>query len=516
METILREEEDYGGGARGAAKDPSRKPHVVALAYPMQGHINPMIHLCKRLASLGLSVSLVNTQTNHDRLARSRGAALEQGLDIAMLALADDEEDTSAHQGGAGAGGDDALQRSLVAADAMERPFVALLQGLLDRGRGVDCILSDAFLGWSQDVADRFGIPRAALWASSTEYCLLNFHLLELRTRGYAPIRDASVLDDDSHTIAFIDGVAPLHPKDLPSILQRYSSHDPGFEKRYARTRRLCDAYWILGNTFQDLEPDALDAIQQAINGDPTSAAKKKRRNFSPVGPLLPSAFLGLGGDDLGSGNGLWIEDERCVNWLDKQSPSSVLYVSFGSLAVMSSAEMLELAAGIESSRQPFLWVIRPGSHLGSFDLEGFVERTRQLGLVVQWAPQLQVLFHPSVGGFLSHCGWNSTIESIAMGVPIIGLPCIAEQNLNCKRAVKDWGVGCKLQQRGDGDGDAIVGREEIERVVTRFMTGEDGMELRIRARELREAARRCVMDGGSSHKNLEAFVEAVRINGLR
>ncbi|TKY50572.1 Anthocyanidin 3-O-glucosyltransferase 5 [Spatholobus suberectus] len=252
----------------------------------------------------------------------------------------------------------------------------------------------------------------------------------------------------------------------------------------------------ILLNTWQDLEPVTLNALKEhsfyrSINTPPVY----------PIGPLIKE-------------NG-----PECLSWLDNQPSGSVLLVTFGSGGVLSLEQQTELAWGLELSGVRFVWVVREpndanacaaffnaggGDEATSYLPEGFVERTGERGLVVRsWAPQVAILRHASTGAFLSHCGWNSTLESVAHGVPVIAWPLYAEQRMNGAMVEEDVGVGVRVKVKGEG---GVVGREEIERVVRMVMEGEEGKVMKRRARELRESAAKALRVGGSSYQTRAAM----------
>ncbi|CAO2165584.1 unnamed protein product [Urochloa humidicola] len=224
--------------------------------------------------------------------------------------------------------------------------------------------------------------------------------------------------------------------------------------------------------------------------------------------------------------------EHGCLRWLDEQPDGSVLYVCFGSGGTLSTEQMAELAAGLEAGGQKFLWVVRfpsdkdrsasffgTAGHEGDDDPlsylpEGFVERTRGIGLAVaEWAPQVEILSHRAVGGFLSHCGWNSTLEAVAAGVPMLAWPLYAEQRVNAVMLVERAGLA--LRPRGNDDG--VFTREEVAEAVTELMLGEKGAAARKEARELQEAAAEAWAPDGPSRKAFEAVAgewKAVRSRG--
>jgi hypothetical protein len=247
-------------------------------------------------------------------------------------------------------------------------------------------------------------------------------------------------------------------------------------------------------NTFEELEGrDAVTAL--SLNGCPALA----------IGPLFLPNFL-HGRDSTSS---LWEEDESCVTWLDMKQPASVIYISFGSLAVKSQEQLKQLALGLEGTGHPFLWVLRSDIADGKPAVlpEGFEERTKDRALFVRWAPQLKVLAHASVGLFITHCGWNSTLEGISMGVPVVGFPYNGDQFLNCRFAKDVWKIGLDFEGVDVND-HKVVTKKEVEDVVKRMMTTRIGEQLREKALKLKECAARAVLPGGSSFINLNTFVQ--------
>ncbi|GMP39734.1 hypothetical protein CsSME_00010451 [Camellia sinensis var. sinensis] len=271
-----------------------------------------------------------------------------------------------------------------------------------------------------------------------------------------------------------LPGCVPVHGTDLPN-------------PRYGL------AEGIIVNTFVDMEDGAIKALLVDEPGKPP---------VYPVGPLIRT----------GSSDGL--ERSECLKWLDDQPSGSVVFVSFGSVGTLSHDQLNELALGLELSGQRFLWVVRNPSDNASvssfnahnqndpFSLlpKGFLERTQGRGLVVpSWAPQIEVLSHRATGGFLTHCGWNSTLESTVHGVPLIAWPLFAEQKMNAVMLTE----GLKVALRPKSHESGLVGREEIAEVVKSLMEGEDGKEVRRRMEGLKNAAAKVFSGEGSSAKSL-------------
>ncbi|XP_027336070.1 hydroquinone glucosyltransferase-like [Abrus precatorius] len=281
-----------------------------------------------------------------------------------------------------------------------------------------------------------------------------------------------------------LPGCVPLQGSDLPAPTQDRSSETYKLFLERAKGMLLADG--ILINSFLEMESSAIRALEEEENN---------KIKVYPVGPITQK----------GSNK----DADECLRWLDNQPPSSVLYVSFGSGGTLSQDQTNELALGLELSGQRFLWVLRaPSNSVSAAYLEtvnedplqflpnGFLERTKEQGLVVPlWAPQVQVLSHKSVGGFLCHCGWNSILESVQEGVPLITWPLFAEQRMNAVMLTD----GLKVALRPKVNEDGIVEKEEIAKVMKCLMEGEEGKGMRERMRKLKDSAANALKDGSST-----------------
>lgn len=215
-----------------------------------------------------------------------------------------------------------------------------------------------------------------------------------------------------------------------------------------------------------------------------------------PIGPSIP--YLELQANYCGAGNSTDYQ-----KWLDSQPEDSVLYISLGSFLSVSRTQMDEIVAGLDDSGVRYLWVAR-----------GEASRLKEIcsdkGLVLPWCNQLQVLNHSSVGGFWTHCGWNSTLESVFSGVPMLTFPLFLDQDPNSKQIVEEWRVGWKVQ--GEMGEENSVTREKIAQLVQKFMDLEsrESKEMRKRARDLRDACQLAISEGGSSATNLDDFIRNI------
>ncbi|CAN6202514.1 unnamed protein product [Urochloa humidicola] len=226
------------------------------------------------------------------------------------------------------------------------------------------------------------------------------------------------------------------------------------------------------------------------------------------VGPTVPSAFLDNRlPDDASYGIHLHTPmAAECKAWLDAQQPRSVLYVSFGSMACLGPDQMSEIAEGLYNSGKPFLWVVR-ATETAKLP-EGFADKAAKAtrGLIVRWCPQLEVLSHPSVGCFMTHCGWNSTVEALSAGVPMVAMPNWSDQTTNAKYIQDVWRVGVRVRPDAKG----VVRSEEVERCVREVMEGEMREEFRAKALEWSGKAKKSMSQGGTSDVNISDFLSSV------
>lgn len=280
--------------------------------------------------------------------------------------------------------------------------------------------------------------------------------------------------------------------RDLPTFLRTTDPNSVVLNFIFSEIERARKASAIILNTFDDLEHESLDALNSML--PPVYS----------VGPL--HLVLNHHADDSELkqiGSNLWKEEPECLQWLDSKEPNSVVYVNFGSITVMTADQLIEFAWGLANSKQPFLWVIRPdlvGAESAVVPAE-FVAETKDRGMLATWCPQEQVLNHPSVGGFLTHSGWNSTIESILGGVPMTCWPFFAEQQTNCRYSCTKWGIGMEI--------DNNVRRDEVESLVRELTKGEKGKDMKKKAVEWKRKAKAAAVNSvGSSYRNLDKIVQ--------
>ncbi|KAJ7554477.1 hypothetical protein O6H91_06G142500 [Diphasiastrum complanatum] len=469
--------------------------HAIILPFPTQGHIIPALKFAETLTSQGFIITFVCAEHRIARIRKSHASGLSPR--IRLIGLPDEvpvaEQDVDQ--------GSDSLLLAIRIAENMAPAFEQTVNGLIEDAQKESsippplCIISDFYVSWSQDTANKFKIPRYVFYPSPCSCLALMLYLPHLIEQGIVP------LAPDARDIV-IPGLPPMDGSDMPESWKQNSFMKERRDFSFRNLFKLHESSGILVNTFYELEGEAIDAAS-------TEAINPNKVPIYALGPILPSKFFR--GEPIDQ-QAFIQTDNECLQWLNAQAPSSVLFISFGSIAILSIRQIQEIAKALDACQQAFLWILRlPTSATDQSTLfpEGFLSRTHNRGLIIStWAPQLLILSHPSTGGFMSHCGWNSTLESISSGVPILPLPLFAEQHMNSRMVINQFKVGVKLQRGADG----VAENENVEIAVMELMQGEEGRAARRRARALKEQAARAVSEAGSSHKALDAFIQAATI----
>lgn len=447
--------------------------HVLLLPYPSQGHVHPMLQFGKRLAFHGLRPTLAVTRFILATCTPDAGAA---GA-VRIAAISD-----GCDAGGFGECNDVTAYLGLLEAAGSET-LGELLRAEAAQGRPVRAVVYDAFLPWAQGVTRRHG---AAAVAFFTQPCAINV------VYGHVWCNRVGVPVEAGTTVS-LPGLPALEPEGLPWFLKVGPGPYPAyFEMVMNQFKGLEQADDVLVNSFYELEPE--EAAYMA------SAWRAKT-----IGPTVPASYLGderLPSDTKYGFHLFELTTAPCMAWLDVQPPRSVVFASFGSLSNLDPAEMREVAHGLLDAGRPFLWVVRSSE---SHKLPaGYEEACKLRGLVVSWGPQLEVLAHPAVGCFLTHCGWNSTAEALVTGVPMVAVPQWTDQPMNAKYMEAVWRVGVRVRPAA---ADGFARREEVVRGIQEVMDGEKSAEYRRNAAGWMEKSKAASREGGSSDRNIAEFV---------
>ncbi|CAI0449974.1 unnamed protein product [Linum tenue] len=463
-----------------------------------QGHIIPFLALAHHIERTQnhSRITFVNTKLNIQKLRSS----LPPDSTIHLLEIPFESSD---HGLPPATENTDVLPYPLIvrlldASTSLRPAFKTLVHDLIAGGDRPLCIISDIFFGWTATVAKELGVFHAvfsgaggyglacyySIWTSlpprqSEEFALEDFEGIRIQ-KTQLPL---SILEADGS-----DSWSLFQNKNLPAWV---------------------DSSGILFNTVEEFDWIGLSYFKKKL-GIPAWA----------IGPVLLSSESR---DRAGKSSESGVSSNSCKAWLDGKPERSVLYVSFGSHNTISPAQMMELGKALESSGRNFIWAVRPPI---GFDInsdfrseewlpEGFEEKTSGRGLLVEkWAPQVEILSHRATGGFLTHCGWNSVLESLSFGVPMIGWAMAGEQFFNVKFLEEELGV-CVEAARGKT---CEVSSETIRSKIEMVMDGEGekGIEIRRKASEVKEMMRKAMCDSdaggkGSSLKSLDEFFMAAK-----
>ncbi|XP_071716199.1 UDP-glycosyltransferase 76H1-like [Rutidosis leptorrhynchoides] len=434
---------------------------LVLVASPFQGHMTPMLQLGNLLHSKGFSITIAHTKLNSPDPSNHP--------EFEFLPLYDNFSaiDPSNY-----------FKNFLVKLNDNCKMQLQdhLAKKIKEEKNQMITVIHDNAMYFADEVASNLKLPSIVFRSCSASYMPAYLALPILHAEGKLPIQDSMLQK-------LVPELHPLRYKDLPFN----NTPTELLKQMFALSERIRTPSAIIWNTVDFLEHSMLTKLRQHY-----------QIPIFDIGPLnemtkCPStSFLK--------------EDINCISWLDKQAPRSVIYVSLGSLATMDETELAETAWGLANSKQPFLWVVRPGSVNGSewieFLPEGFMEEIRGRGHVLKWAPQKKVLAHFAVGGFWSHCGWNSTLESISEGVPMICRPVYGDQCVNSRNLSYTWRVGLELE---------YLERNLIVDAIRRLLVDDEGKEMRKRAFFMKEKAKNALYKGGSSFKALKDLVQFIQ-----
>ncbi|XP_049400678.1 UDP-glycosyltransferase 76E1-like [Solanum stenotomum] len=425
-----------------------RKQSVVLVPCPYQGHLTPMLQLGSILYSQGLSVVVAHTQynapnySNHPQFVFHSMDDGFQGIDISFPSLENVysmNENCKVHL----------------------RDYLVTM--MVEEGNELTCIVYDNVMFFADDVATQLKVPSIVLRTFSAAFIHSMITIFQ-QPEKYFPFEDSQLLDP-------LPDLHPLRYKDVPFFV--INNTVPEAELEFCRA--ICDigsSVATIWNTMQDLESSMLLHLQEHY-----------KVPFFPIGPFHKMA-------PLSSSTSILEEDNSCIEWLDRQAPNSVLYVSLGSLARIDDKELIETAWGLANSEQPFLWVIRPGSISGFQCAEalpdGFEEMIGERGRIVKWAP---------------HCGWNSMLESICEQVPMICRPIIADQLVNARYLTQIYKVGFELE---------VMERTVIEKTIRKLMLSEEGKVVKKRVVDMKQNIVAAMQIDGTSHKNLKDLVDFI------
>ncbi|KAK7381288.1 hypothetical protein VNO78_33862 [Psophocarpus tetragonolobus] len=444
-------------------KSIARKPHCLVLPFQSQGHVNPMLQFSKLLDRHGVKITLVTTRSYYHNLQNVPPS-------IATESISDGFDKGWISEGESFKAYSDKLWQvgSQTLADLIEK---------LDKlGDHVDCVIYDSFFPWALDVAKRFGIVGVAYLTQNMTVNSIYYHVHLGKLQ--VPLKESEIS---------LPNLPTLQHEDMPSFFFTYKEDPSLFDFFVAQFSNIDKADWILCNIFYELDKEIVDWFMEIWP------------KFRSVGPSIPFFFLDKQYEDDQDYGITNFKRDKCIEWLDDKPKGSVIYVSFGSIASFSEEQMHELACCLTECTYHFLWVVRGNEET---KLPKDFKKRIENGLVVTWCFQLKVLAHEAIGCFVTHYGWNSTLETLCLGVPTIGIPYWSDQSTNAKLMTNVWKIGLKAPI----DDNKIVRREDLKHCIKEIMENEKGKEMKSNAIQWKTSILKAISNGGSSHNNILEF----------
>ncbi|XP_031107974.1 limonoid UDP-glucosyltransferase-like [Ipomoea triloba] len=458
--------------------------HVFLVSFPGQGHVNPLLRLGKRLASKGMFVTFCAPECIGRDMRRVNDNISDRPTPYGAGSIRFEFFDGWEY---GQTGAENRLELELQTLELVgRRELPSILQ---KQARPVSCLINNSFIPWVCDVAESLGIPNAVLWvqscASFSAYYHFNFDLVPFPTDG-SPEMEVE-----------IPGMPVLKHDEVPGFL-----HPRGARFHALRTtilnqfKKMSVPFCFLVDSFEELEADIIGHMSGICT-------------VKTVGPLL---FKDPEVEESNEVRADLVSSDKnsIIEWLDSKPVSSVVYISSGSIALPSQEQVNEIAQALIKARVCFLWIMKSqAKYYEPVVLPmGFLEKVGDHGKVVEWCPQERVLAHPSIACFVTHCGWNSTIEAIAYGVPVLTFPYFGDQVLNAKFLVDEFKMGLRLS-RGVFE-NRTISCDEIEQCLTQVMSSPNMGEIKENALKWKKKAEEAVADGGSSDRNIEQFVNEI------
>ncbi|EOA28539.1 hypothetical protein CARUB_v10024756mg [Capsella rubella] len=475
--------------------------HFVLFPFMAQGHMIPMVDIARLLAQRGVTITIVTTPHNAARFKNVLGRAIESGLPINIVHVKFPYQEAGLREGQENV---DLLEsmgsmlQFLKAVNMLEEPVMKLMEEMEPRP---NCLISDMCLPYTSKVANKFKIPKIVFHGMSC------FHLLcMLLLRRNREIFDTIKSDKEYFLIPYFPDRIEFKEFQVHLVTDADGDWKDFMDDLVDADNK---SYGVIVNTFQELEPAYVKDYKEARAGKVWS-----------IGPV--SLCNKTGTDKAERGNKATIDQGEYLKWLDSKEEGSVLYVCLGSICNLPLAQLKELGLGLEESQRHFIWVIRSWQKYNEIvewiTQSGFEERIKDRGILIKgWSPQMVILSHPSIGGFLTHCGWNSTLEGITAGLPLLTWPLFADQFGNEKLVVEVLKAGVKVsveQPMEWGEEEKIgvlVDKEGVRKAVEELMgESDDAKDRRRRAKELGELAHKAVDEGGSSHSNITFFLQDI------
>ncbi|NP_001313037.1 anthocyanidin 3-O-glucosyltransferase-like precursor [Nicotiana tabacum] len=437
--------------------------HIALLAFPFGSHATPLLTLVQKLSPFLPSntlFSFFNTSQSNSSIF----SKFSKPENIKIYNVWDGVIETN----GTTPIGREAIELFINATPSNFEKVMKMAEE--ESGVKFSCILSDAFLWFSCKLAEKMNVPWIAFWTAGSGS--LSVHLY------------TDLIRSNEETLSTIPGFSStLKISDMPPEVVAENLEGPMPSMLYNMALNLHKATAVVLNSFEELDP--------IINND----LESKLQKVLNIGPLVlqssKKVVLDVNSDESG-----------CIFWLEKQKEKSVVYLSFGTVTTLPPNEIVAVAEALEAKRVPFLWSLRENGV--KILPKGFLERTKEFGKIVSWAPQLEILAHSAVGVFVTHCGWNSILEGISYGVPMICRPFFGDQKLNSRMVESVWQIGLQIEG-------GIFTKSGTMSALDAFFSEDKGKVLRQNVEGLKERAIEAVKSDGSPTKNFKDLMELVK-----
>ncbi|KAL8041017.1 hypothetical protein ABFX02_10G137700 [Erythranthe guttata] len=449
--------------------------HIGVLAFPFGTHAAPLLALVERLAAAspsGTQFSFFNSAISNSTIFPERES--DANKSIKAYDVFDGTPKGEVFRGTHF----EAVGLFIKASPGNFENAIEVAE--VDTGLKISCLITDAFLWFACDLAEKRGVPWVPFWTAAS--CSLSAHVYtDEILKAVEGLKEKA---DQEQTLTFIPGLSKVHFTDLPPEIFLDQNPTPLAITINNMVQNLPKSTAVVLNSFDEIDPLI------------TKDLKSKFQHFLNVGPSLlstPTASPSPDNDKTG-----------CLSWLETQTrPKSVVYISFGTVITPPENELAALAEALEACKFPFLWSLT--NQAKKLLPDGFIERTGKYGKMVSWAPQARVLEHGSVGVFVTHCGWNSVLESVSRGVPLICRPFFGDQKVNSRMVEDTWKIGVRVEG-------GVFGKTSTVEALHCVMTGEEGKAIRENVCRLKEKAAGAVGLEGSSSKNFKKLLEIISV----
>ncbi|KAL9277215.1 hypothetical protein ACSQ67_025238 [Phaseolus vulgaris] len=456
--------------------------HVFFIPFLAYGHFIPTVDMAKLFAEKGVKATIITTPLNAPFITKAIGKTKTSStmihvktieLPCAEAGLPNGCENTNSLTTGT------LFPAFFRACGLLQYPFEQLL--LEQRP---NCVVADVMFPWATDSAAKLGVP--SLVYDGTSF----FSICANQCMGlYEPYKNVST-DSEPFLI-------PNLPGEIKMTRMQVSPHAMSDES--SGVTKLLDevkesdlkSYGMVVNSFYELEKVYADHLRNVLG-----------RKAWHIGPMFLSNRV--------KEEKACIDEHECLKWLDTKEPNSVIYVCFGTTTKLKNSQLKDIATGLEASGEQFIWVMGKRQEDGvGWVADEFEKKMEGKGLIIRgWAPQVLILEHEAIGAFVTHCGWNSILEGVVAGVPMVTWPIAYEQFFNEKLVSEILKIGVPIGAKkwAAGVGDTVKW-EAVEKAVKRIMSGEEAHQMRNKAKMLSRLAREAVAEGGSSNSDLNALI---------